>query len=183
MQYICQIINHKKLKTIMKKLFLTAIAVVALTTVNAQTEQGSFLIETNIANQMVGTTSFSLNSIDGEFIYGIGLDGGYFIIDDLAIKVGLGFAGDSVSDSSVFSYRIGGKYYLLGKIPLTVDYTGASFKDAIENPSWIGLGAGYAIFLGSNVSIEPGLRYNLTANKDFTDENIFQFNIGFALHF
>ena len=70
MQYICQIINHKKLKTILKKLFLTA---VALTTVNSQTEQGSFLIETNIANQMVGTTSFSLNSIDGEFIYGIGL--------------------------------------------------------------------------------------------------------------
>jgi hypothetical protein len=167
----------------MKKLFLTAIAVVALTTVNAQTDQGSFLIETNIANQMVGTTSFSFNSVDGESSYGIGVDGGYFIVDDLAIKIGLGFAGESETDSSIFSYRIGAKYYLLGNIPLTVDYTGASIKDFDENPSWIGLGAGYAIFLGSNVSIEPGLRYNLTANKDFTDENIFQFNIGFALHF
>lgn len=46
----------------MKKLLLTATAVFALTTVNAQTEKGSLLIETNIANQMVGTTSFSFNS-------------------------------------------------------------------------------------------------------------------------
>ena len=61
--------------------------------------------------------------------------------------------------------------------------TGASIKDYEENPSWLGLGAGYAIFLGENVSIEPGLRYNLTMNEDFSDENIFQFNIGFALHF
>ena len=175
----------------MKKLLLTTAAVFALTTVNAQsggssdsqTDEGSFLIETNIANQMVGTTSFSFVSVDGESVYGLGLDGGYFIIDDLAIKVGLGYAGSSLDDSNVFSYRIGAKYYLLGNIPLTIDYTGASIKDAVENPSWIGLGAGYAFFLGSNVSIEPGLRYNLTANDDFTDENIFQFNIGFALHF
>lgn len=71
----------------------------------------------------------------------------------------------------------------MGNIPLTLDYTGASIKDYEENPSWLGLGAGYAIFLGENVSIEPGLRYNLTMNEDFSDENIFQFNIGFALHF
>ena len=76
----------------MKKLLLTATAVFALTTVNAQTEKGSLLIETNIANQMVGTTSFSFNSVDGESVYGIGVDGGYFVIDDLAIKVGLGYS-------------------------------------------------------------------------------------------
>ncbi|MDB4094379.1 porin family protein [Flavobacteriaceae bacterium] len=167
----------------MKKLLLTATAVFALTIVNAQTEKGSLLIETNIANQMVGTTSFSFNSVDGESVYGIGVDGGYFVIDDLAIKVGLGYSGNSLTDTNAFSYRIGGKYYLMGNIPLTLDYTGASIKDYEENPSWLGLGAGYAIFLGENVSIEPGLRYNLTMNEDFSDENIFQFNIGFALHF
>tara|TARA_B110000967_G_scaffold199570_1_gene234124 strand:- start:124 stop:627 length:504 start_codon:yes stop_codon:yes gene_type:complete len=167
----------------MKKLFLTAVAVFALTAVNAQTEKGSLLIETNIANLMVGTTSFSFNSVDGESVYSIGLDGGYFVIDDFAIKVGLGYSGNSLTDTNTFSYRIGGKYYLMGNIPLTLDYTGASIKDFDENPSWLGLGAGYAIFLGDNVSIEPGLRYNLTLNEDYTDENVFQFNIGFALHF
>ena len=167
----------------MKKLFLTAIAVVTLTTVNAQTDQGSFLIETNIANQMVGTTSFALQSYDGETAYSLGVDGGYFIMDDLAIKVGLGYASNSVTDENVFSYRLGAKYYLMGNIPLTLDYTGASIKDLDENPSWVGIGAGYAIFLGSNVSIEPGLRYNLTMNDKFSKENLLQFNIGFALHF
>tara|TARA_B110000967_G_scaffold56013_1_gene57455 strand:+ start:356 stop:859 length:504 start_codon:yes stop_codon:yes gene_type:complete len=167
----------------MKKLLLTAAAVFALTSVTAQTEKGSLLIETNIANQMVGTTSFSLSSADGETVYGVGIDGGYFIMDDLAIKVGLGYASNSILDTNTFSYRLGAKYYLMGNIPLTLDYTGASIKDLEENPSWIGIGAGYAIFLGSNVSIEPGLRYNLTMNDKFTKENIFQFNIGFALHF
>ena len=167
----------------MKKLLLTAAAVFALTTVTAQTEKGSLLIETNIANQMVGTTSFSLTSADGETIYGVGIDGGYFIMDDLAIKVGLGYSSNSLTDENVFSYRLGAKYYLMGNIPLTLDYTGASVKDVNENPSWVGIGAGYAIFLGSNVSIEPGLRYNLTMNDKYTKENLIQFNIGFALHF
>lgn len=167
----------------MKKLLLTAAAVFALTTVNAQTEKGSLLIETNIANQMVGSTSFSFNSADGETVYGVALDGGYFIMDDLAIKVGLGYASSSLLDTNTFSYRLGAKYYLMGNIPLTLDYTGASIKDSVENPSWVGLGAGYAIFLTENISLEPGLRYNLTMNDDYTKENIFQFNVGFALHF
>jgi hypothetical protein len=71
----------------------------------------------------------------------------------------------------------------MSKIPLTLDYTGATIKDYDENPSWLGVGAGYAIFLGSNVSVEPGLRYNLTMNDNYTEENLIQFNIGFALHF
>ena len=167
----------------MKKLLLTAVAVFALTTVTAQTEKGSLLIETNIANQMLGTTSFSLLSADGEIVYSLGLDGGYFIMDDLAIKVGLGYASNSVTDENVFSYRLGAKYYLMSKIPLTLDYTGAIIKDYDENPSWVGLGAGYAIFLGSNVSIEPGLRYNVSMNDKFSKENLIQLNIGFALHF
>ena len=167
----------------MKKLLLTAAVVFALTTVNAQTEKGSILIETNISNQMVGTTSFSLSSFDGETAYSLGMDGGYFIMDDLAIKVGLGYSDISSNDTSVFSYRLGAKYYLMSKIPLTLDYTGATIKDYDENPSWLGVGAGYAIFLGSNVSVEPGLRYNLTMNDNYTEENLIQFNIGFALHF
>ena len=86
----------------MKKLLLTAAAVFALTTVTAQTEKGSLLIETNIANQMVGTTSFSLQSYDGETAYSLGVDGGYFIMDDLAIKVGLGYASNSFTAPNCF---------------------------------------------------------------------------------
>jgi hypothetical protein len=71
----------------------------------------------------------------------------------------------------------------MSKFPVTIDLTGASIKDAVENPMWLGIGAGYAWFLGQNVSIEPGFRYNHSLNEDFTDKGVFQLNVGFALHF
>jgi hypothetical protein len=174
----------------MKKLFLIALLAVFTFNVNAQddssggqTDQGSWLIEANTGNAMLGSTAFMFTSFDGESMYNLGLDGGYFIKDDLAIKAGLGYGGGSDNVSSVFSYRLGAKYYATGVIPITVDLTGASIEDADENPMWLGLGAGYAWFVADNVSIEPGLRYNLSLNEDFTDEGVLQFNIGFALHF
>jgi len=175
----------------MKKIILTAMAVFAFSFANAQekkadnaggqTSKGKWLIEANTGNAMLGNTGFYLTNQDGKTNYNIGLDGGYFIMDDLAVKAGLGY-GD-VDDVTVLSYRLGAKYYVMSKIPVTLDLTGASVKDAVENPLWLGIGAGYAIFLGENVSIEPGLRYNHSLNENVTDKGIFQFNVGFALHF
>ncbi|HRZ31886.1 MAG TPA: hypothetical protein P5335_06405 [Flavobacterium sp.] len=180
----------------MKKLFLSITAVFAFSFTNAQeastdaggqTSKGKWLIEANTGNAMLGTTGFYFASSDGESSYNLGLDGGYFIMDDLAIKAGLGYGSDSFSDTSSFSYRLGAKYYVKSMIPVTLDLTGAS-GDGVENlagetPMWLGIGAGYAWFLGDNVSIEPGLRYNHSLNEDYTDKGVFQFNIGFALHF
>jgi hypothetical protein len=175
----------------MKKIILSILAVAAFGTANAQdkdanggqTSKGKWLIEANTGNAMLGTTGFYFASSDGESEYNIGLDGGYFVMDDLAIKAGLGYGGDSATDSTILSYRLGGKYYVKSMIPVTLDLTGASIKDAEENPMWLGIGAGYAWFLGQNVSIEPGLRYNHSLNENFTDKGVFQLNIGFALHF
>ena len=183
-------------QTTMKKIIFTMAAIFAIGFANAQdkkesgnggqTSKGKWLIEANTGNAMIGSTSFSYVASDGESTYNVGLDGGYFIVDDLAIKAGLGFGGDSASSTSAFSYRLGAKYYVKSMIPVTLDLTGAS-GDAVEiageNPIWLGIGAGYAIFLGNNVSIEPGLRYNFSLNQDYTDKDIFQFNVGFALHF
>ncbi|WP_111659511.1 hypothetical protein [Olleya aquimaris] len=172
-------------------LMIAAVAVFGLTSVNAQdtdssqTAEGKWLIEANTGNATLGNTGFYLSTSDGVTSYNIGFDGGYFVIDDLALKAGLGYGGVSadLGDTSVFSYRIGGKYYVNSMIPITLDLTGASIKDATENPMWLGIGAGYAWFLGNNVSIEPGLRYNHSLNEDFTDEGVFQVNVGFALYF
>ena len=181
----------------MKKLLLSALAICAFSFANAQeddksteggqTAKGSWLIEANTGNAMLGNTGFYYSTQDGVSAYNIGLDGGYFVMDNLAIKAGLGF-GDSNSDvdGNTFSYRIGAKYYAMGKFPVTVDLTGASgdeVKIADETPMWLGLGGGYAWFVSNNISIEPGLRYNISLNDDYTDEGVFQFNIGFALHF
>jgi hypothetical protein len=152
------------------------------------TSNGKWLIEANTGfgggEGLFGHsahTGFGLTSIDGETIWSIGFEGGYFVMDNLAVKAGLGYT--DFDGISIFSYKLGAKYYISGIIPVQLDITGASYDDVDENPLWLGLQGGYAIFIGDNVSVEPGLRYNLSLNEDFTDEGIFEFRIGFALHF
>ncbi|MEN2414854.1 hypothetical protein [Flavobacterium mesophilum] len=169
----------------MKKIILAAIAVMAFGFANAQeqTAKGKWLIEANtgFGAVNVGNTSFQLSSSDGETQWGLGGEAGYFIADNLAVKAGLGYA-DMGHSINAFSYKVGAKYYLLNKFPLEASYTGASIKDADENPSFIGIQGGYAWFVGKNISIEPGLRYNISMNDDY-GKDVFQLNIGFALHF
>ncbi|MFG6686119.1 hypothetical protein ACGK9U_06025 [Mariniflexile sp. HNIBRBA6329] len=183
----------------MKKLLLSAaIAVLGLSQINAQeaatggqTSKGKWLIEANTGFsagggeigllQHTSNTGFGLVSVDGMTIWSLGAEAGYFVMDDLAIKAGLGYT--DYDGDSVFSYKLGAKYYIMSKVPVQIDFNGASIKDFDENPLWLGLQGGYAIFLGENVSIEPGLRYSHSLNEDFTDESIFEVRIGFALHF
>ncbi|HSD06947.1 hypothetical protein [Flavobacterium sp.] len=169
----------------MKKIILSMIAVLAFGFANAQeqTAKGKWLIEANTAFGAgnVGNTSFQLASSDGDTTWNIGGEAGYFVADNLALKLGLGF-GDDGSDNNSFAYKIGAKYYVVNKFPLEVSYNGVSDKDYYKNPSFIGLQGGYAWFLGSNVSLEPGLRYNVTLDDKVADSYL-QFNIGFALHF
>jgi hypothetical protein len=180
----------------MKKVLLSAVALLAFGFANAQeekseggnqTSKGKWLIEanTNFGNAHGANTSFQYSSSDDATAYNLGFEGGYFIMDNLALKAGLGFGGykpDGGESTSIFSYKIGAKYYVLNVIPVQVDYSGASIKDYDENPSYLGFQAGYAVFLGNNVSIEPGIRFNKSLNEDFYND-VFQLNVGFALHF
>lgn len=147
----------------------------------SQTEEGRWLIEanTNFGNGHASNTGFSLASADGETVWNIGAEGGYFIKDNLAIKAGLGYG--SGFGTSSFSYKIGAKYYISNVIPVQLDFNGVSFEDADLNPSYIGLQAGYAWFLGDNVSVEPGIRYDISTDEDAA-LSVFQFKIGFAIH-
>lgn len=183
----------------MKKIILSILAVAAFGTANAQEgdssssalSEGSWLIETNTAFGAANTafgaahaanTGFSLTSYDGNTSWSLGGEVGYFVMENLAIKAGLGY-NDLGNDMSSFSYKVGAKYYIMGQFPVQVDYSGASIKDADENPSFIGLQGGYAWFVADNISIEPGIRYNLTMNDKAVPEDVLQFNIGFTLHF
>ena len=184
----------------MKKIILTVAAVFAFGVANAQdkkesaggqTSKGKWLIEANTGFGAIEGANTSLGySSQGDIKrMSIGAEGGYFVMDDLAIKLGLGYnsVDNGVADASGFAYKIGAKYYIMGNIPVQVDYAGGSgdnYKNlADETPSYLGLQAGYAVFLGENVSIEPGLRYNLTMNDKYTEDNAIQLCVGFALHF
>ena len=171
----------------MKKIMIL-LSVVALSgTMFAQNQvsRGWFLIEANTGNAMIGSTNFGFATQGETTKFSLGLDGGYFIMDNLALKAGLGYSSLKVGDADAYTaitYRLGAKYYAMSKIPVTLDVTGAS-TEADEDPMWLGIGAGYAFFLGDNVSIEPGLRYNMSLNSDYSEDAVIQFNIGFALHF
>lgn len=185
----------------MKKLSLFFFATLfGVFTVNAQenneqtfkqTSKGKWLIEANTGSSSTGNTSFSLSTSDGSTDWSVGLEGGYFFMDDLAVKAGLGYT-DKENIFSAFVYKVGVKYYLASKFPLGIDFTGTYIDiDAIESSndfytndrgSWLGVQGGYAWFLGSNVSIEPALRYSITLD-DSKAKSVFQALIGFALHF
>src|SRR5690606_18872484 len=172
----------------MMKLILSAMAVFAFGFANAQStalSEGSWLVEanTNFGAAHGANTSFSLTSVDDTTAWSVGGEVGYFVMDNLAIKAGLGFS-DNGNDAfnTAFTYKLGAKYYIINQIPVQLDYSGASYKDADETPSYFGIQGGYAWFVADNVSIEPGIRYNMSLNSDFY-EDVLQFNIGFALHF
>lgn len=186
----------------MKKIILTMAAVFAVTFANAQdkekasgsqTSKGKWLIEANTGFGAVAPASTFIGySSQGDLKQmSIGAEGGYFVMDNLAIKLGLGYNSfdNGVADASGFAYKVGAKYYIMGNIPVQVDYSGASgdlYEGGIngdDTPSYLGLQAGYAIFLGENVSVEPGLRYNMSMNDDYTEDDAFQLCVGFALHF
>lgn len=170
----------------MKKVILAAVAVFAFGSANAQeqTKKGAILVEANTGfGSNVGSTRLGFTSTENGSEFNLGAEGGYFIMDDLALKVGLGFGsyspknGDSTSSTA---YKIGAKYYVMSKIPVELSYNGYSSEGF--NASWLGIQAGYAVMLGDNVSLEPGIRYNNTMDKDKVVSAL-QFNVGFALHF
>jgi hypothetical protein len=173
----------------MKKIILCAVALFAFTFAHAQAkdgqvDKGKWLIEVNTGfGKNVGNTSFYFSSTDGETAYNFGVEGGYFIKDNLALKLGLGYGDNSLDQTTdPIAYKIGAKYYFKKMIPIELSYNGVGFGDINANPTYIGLQAGYAFFLGKNVSIEPGLAYNKAIHDNYFDDT-FQFNIGFALHF
>ncbi|NAS12058.1 outer membrane beta-barrel protein [Poritiphilus flavus] len=179
----------------MKKLIVLGVLGILGLSVKAQdstsTAKDSWLIEANTGfgagtGAHASNTGFGFYSSDGTTIWAIGVEGGYFMADNLALKLGLGYSSQEFDndffDTSAFTYKVGLKYYIVGTVPIQLDVTGGSIKDLDENPLWLGIQGAYAIFLADNLSLEPGLRYNLSMNEDFTDQGIFEFRIGFAIH-
>lgn len=182
----------------MKKFIL--IITLALFSINSNGQdgpslsKGSWLLEANTGfgggNAGVAhsaQTGFGFLSVDGTSIFSVGGEAGVFISDNLALKFGLGINGTKVDGEdgvTALTYKFGAKYYAGGQFPLQIDITGASGEDVYgeENPLWLGLQGGYAIFISDSVSIEPGLRYNISMNEDFSDEGVFELRVGFVVH-
>ncbi len=192
----------------MKKVILLLAVVLGFSYASAQdegtsapTSTGTWLVEVNTgfgtAANGAGLSSIGsytgigyANGKSGDYKWSQfsgGAEGGYFIADNFAIKAGLGFstydADNDAVDTNAFSYMLGSKYYIKSMIPVQLDFRGSTIKDAEENPLWIGLQGGYAVFLNDFMSIEPGLRYDFSLNEDAYDGGMFSFRVGFAAFF
>jgi hypothetical protein len=146
------------------------------------TSKNTFLIEANTGFSEIGMTGIYAYVVDDMIYYNLGADAGYFIIDDLAIRLGL-FYGGGGNNRGRLAYRLGGKYYINSKVPVGLDITGQSIEDYDNNPTWLGIQAGYAFFLSDRIAIEPGARWNQSLNEDWDDSGFFELNIGFTLFF
>ena len=176
----------------MKKLVLSVALVATGLFASAQegdaTAKGKILVNVNMGTATTGNTGFAYEKSDADGAdasWSLGAEGGYFVMDNLAVIGGLGVGKDGDADTS-FKYKVGAKYYISNVIPVQVDLTGdtkgGADVDGATNALFVGLQAGYAWYVADNVSIEPALRYNITTD-DNKAPSLFQGVIGFNLHF
>lgn len=173
----------------MKKVLLTAALVALFGWANAQTEEGSMLVS---ATSNLGFTSSKADGANERGnVFFLNTSAGYFVIDNLTAGLNLGFSSFSQGDISSNAIQIGpfARYYVNGIFFLGASYsfesgkTSNSFSENTFNREFLGLEAGYPIWLVDNVAIEPAFVYQSQKSDDFGDVNSFGINVGFSLYF
>lgn len=182
----------------MKKLILSGILVVAglATTVNAQIQQGNWLVGSSLIS-----SNFGLNTGGG---YNIALQpkGAYFIKDNVAVGgyVDLGFNKVTNGSPTEFTYGVGalGRYYLSpgekgvdnllnhGRWFLegNAGIGGRSVENADSTTGFdFGVGPGYSYFITPNIGLEGLVKYRGRAGfgSEGLNSNL-SFNLGFSIY-
>lgn len=131
------------------------------------------------------STAFNVFSSDGTTVFSLGFEGGSFIVDNTAIKFGLGYT--DLDFSTFLTYKFGFKHYAGGNVPIQVDITGSVPENQglvdTPDPLWLGLQLGYAVFLSDDIAFEPTFRYNASLNKDYTEDGIVELRFNFVVFF
>jgi len=168
----------------MKKLITIMCAVLLTLGISAQTtDQGSMFVGT--------TSNFSHSTLtpdggDGESILRLNGQYGYFFADNICGGAGLNYMssdGDSYTGFGLF-----GRYYFLeGKM---YGHLGLDMGDyllggiwPIEDYSGINLGAGYCVWLGDNITLEPSLLYTMMKSDGETLGTNLDIKVGFGIYF
>ena len=143
----------------------------------AQTEKGQTFLGVS-SNSMTGLEYSTV--VDSKVKhYGFGLQGGHFVVDNLAVIAGASYNATRIVDhgttSENYGYQVGLKYYLLKQIPVQVDYNG------VDSSDYLGTQAGYAFFPSKNFSSEPHVRYDFGLKERVDDR--FSFGFGFNYFF
>ena len=171
----------------MKKIFLSVAAFVLISAgAFAQIEQGTILVG---ASSNLSFISQSFDGVDDKWNnFNLDVMGGYFVIENLAVGLNLGFDNTTFGDSksTVTGFGLFGRYYVNGKIFIGAGFNSNKQKDddGLSESEFsfttIPLEVGYAAFITDNIAIEPSLNYILESGD--VEGSIFGLNVGFALY-
>ena len=172
----------------MKNLLLILVLLCTTVGVAAQTEAGKIRIggSSNLSFLNTKHDGFDdkLNELDFE------VSGGYFIIDNLSLDLGLlfGYEKDGDDDAgTAFQGEIGARYYLPVKMFVGASFDFLSLKEGDYSASGTGvnLKAGYSWFVKDNIAIEPavGYRIGLSNKDDYTKFNQLSIRLGLSVFF
>lgn len=167
----------KKLTT---TLFFVALTMSVLNTLSAQANKGAWMLG--------GSISFDSDKHkddDGALTtLSIEPNVGYYIIDNLAIGLGVGYEsikydGDNLATSS--SIQPWARYYVYNGLFAQVGYEILSEKaledDAVKGGR-INIGVGYSWWLNNSLAIEPSIRYGIGSGDLREDVSTFGLRIG-----
>lgn len=174
----------------MKKIFVLLAVSLFSVSAFAQTEKGAIRLG---GNTNLGFSSLKSDGADKSNSYfNLGVDAGYFVIDNLSIDVGFGFeyakAGGADDADTGFDVNLGARYYLPMKVffGAAFDFQSAKYGggDSVSGTG-LTLGAGYAWFLSDKVAFEPmiGYRLGLTDKDKGTKYNAFGLQMGVSVFF
>lgn len=162
----------------MKKCLIIALAVLMLagTSVTAQnTSKGNWLVTASLLDLgNISGSGLDMSFGDGSS-FNLGVGGGYFLIDKLAL---MGEFGMFFTDgSNAVGMDVGARYYFAEVGPGSF-YAGGllgfdKWKDA-DAQFALQLNCGYAFFLNEHVSLDPIIKLNIP----FTDGSDVTFHIG-----
>ncbi len=177
----------------MKKTLLTLCAVALGAGAFAQTEKGHIVLG---GSSNLGFTSGKQDNDadDATTNFGLNVAGGYFIMDNLAVGLLIGFESEKTGDVSASGFGIGPvvRYYLPMKVFGQLSYQFGSQKtdtgdfDFTYTTGDLGIGVGYAAFVNDHVAIEPMIAYHMTSAKpeegDSVNGGSFGLNVGISVY-
>jgi Outer membrane protein beta-barrel domain len=170
----------------MKKVLLGLIALTGITVLNAQTQQGDWMVGGN----------FRLNTSDNNTQIAFTPNVGAFVIDNLALggNINLSYSKSGNNKYTSFGFGPFARYYFTTQNQTVRPIVQGSFS-YLSTKSKIGnttsstntgsnyfIGGGAAMFISNNVSIDALMGYDHTKYKSFNGSGGFAFNIGFQVY-
>ena len=154
----------------MKKLFFAFLMLFSVITF-AQTSQGSSFVG-------IRASDLGFSNYNKVTTYGVGVQGGHFVQNNLAIVGELGYNAihSSGYNTNDWNYAAGVKYYVDKVLPIQVDWNGSTGNFSNPTKSNLGFSLGYAVFPNKQISVEPTLKYNVSLNNNY--KNTFSGGVG-----